>query len=77
MTVRTRLAMALAAATIATLPLGSIYAFSVLVTPLEQLLGASRTGLASVFAISAVFFTVGANLGRACSAVCMHPSYWF
>ena len=55
--------MALAAATIATLPLGSIYAFSVLVTPLEQLLGASRTGLASVFGISAVFFTVDANLG--------------
>ena len=44
------------------LPLGSIYAFSVLLAPLEQLLGASRSELASVFGISAVFFTVGANL---------------
>jgi MFS transporter, OFA family, oxalate/formate antiporter len=54
---------ALAAATILSLPLGSIYAFSVLVAPLEQLLHASRTELASVFGISAVFFTTGANLG--------------
>ena len=44
------------------LPLGSIYAFSVLVAPLEQLLQASRSELASVFGISAVFFTIGANL---------------
>lgn len=44
------------------LPLGSIYAFSVLIAPLEQALGASRSELASVFGISAVFFTVGANL---------------
>lgn len=44
------------------LPLGSIYAFSVLLAPLEQVLHASRSELASVFGISAVFFTVGANL---------------
>jgi OFA family oxalate/formate antiporter-like MFS transporter len=44
------------------LPLGSIYAFSVLLAPLEQLLQASRSELASVFGISAVFFTIGANL---------------
>jgi MFS transporter, OFA family, oxalate/formate antiporter len=61
--VRSRPGAALAAATIMSLPLGSIYAFSVLVAPLEQLLGASRSSLASVFGISAVFFTVGANLG--------------
>jgi len=54
---------ALAAATILSLPLGSIYAFSVLLAPLEQLLHASRADLASVFGISAVFFTIGANLG--------------
>ena len=54
---------ALAAATIVSLPLGSIYAFSVLVAPLEQLLQASRSDLAAVFGISAVFFTVGTNLG--------------
>src|SRR5262245_25162158 len=53
---------ALGAATIMSLPLGSIYAFSVLVAPLEQLLQANRSELASVFGISAVFFTIGANL---------------
>lgn len=60
--VRARPGAALAAATIVSLPLGSIYAFSVLLEPLEQLLQASRSELASVFGISAVFFTVGANL---------------
>jgi MFS transporter, OFA family, oxalate/formate antiporter len=44
------------------LPLGSVYAFSVLLAPLEQVLHARRSELASVFGISAVFFTVGANL---------------
>jgi OFA family oxalate/formate antiporter-like MFS transporter len=44
------------------LPLGSIYAFSVLLAPLEQLLHANRSELASVFGISAVFFTVGSNI---------------
>ena len=59
---RARPGAALAAATIMGLPLGSIYAFSVLVAPLEQLLQATRSELASVFGISAVFFTIGANL---------------
>lgn len=53
---------ALGAATIMTLPLGSIYAFSVLIPPLEQLFQASRSDLASVFSISAVFITVGTNV---------------
>jgi MFS transporter, OFA family, oxalate/formate antiporter len=53
---------AIAAATIICLPLGSIYAFSVLLVPLEQLLQASRSELALVFGISTVFFTLGANL---------------
>ena len=60
--VRARPSAALVAATIMSLPLGSIYAFSVLLAPLEQLLHASRSELASVFGISAVFFTIGANL---------------
>lgn len=60
--VRQRPGAAIAAATIIGLPLGSIYAFSVLLIPLEQLLQASRSELASVFGISTVFFTVGANL---------------
>jgi MFS transporter, OFA family, oxalate/formate antiporter len=61
--VRARPGLALAAATIMGLPLGSIYAFSVLIAPLEEVLGAKRSELATVFGISAVFFTVGANLG--------------
>ena len=60
--VRARPGAVLAAATIMSLPLGSLYAFSVLLVPLEQLLQASRSELASVFGISAVFFTIGANL---------------
>ena len=59
---RPRPAAALAAATLTSLPLGSIYAYSVLLVPLEQLLGVSRSELASVFGISIVFFTLGANL---------------
>jgi MFS transporter, OFA family, oxalate/formate antiporter len=53
---------ALAAATVLSLPLGSIYAFSVFLAPLEELLGASRSDLASVFGISVIFFTIGLNL---------------
>jgi OFA family oxalate/formate antiporter-like MFS transporter len=60
--VRARPGATIAAATIMSLPLGSIYAFSVLLAPLEQLLRASRSELAAVFGISAVFFTIGANL---------------
>ena len=59
---RARPGAALAAATAMSLPLGSLYAFSVLLAPLEQLLQASRSELASVFGVSAVFFTIGANL---------------
>ena len=59
---RARPASALAAATVMSLPLGSVYAFSVLLAPLEHVLHASRSELASVFGISAVFFAVGANL---------------
>ena len=60
--VRAHPTAALAAANIMSLPLGSIYAYSVLLAPLEQLLQARRSELASVFGISAVFFTIGANL---------------
>lgn len=53
---------AIAGATILSLPLGSIYAFSVLIGPLERLLGASRSDLASVFGVSVIFFTIGSNV---------------
>ena len=60
--VQARPGASLVAASILSLPLGSIYAFSVLLAPLEQLLHASRADLTSVFGASAVFFTIGANL---------------
>ena len=44
-------------------PLGSIYAFSVFLKPLEELLGASRSELATVFGIAAVCYTIGMNAG--------------
>ncbi len=49
----------IAAATALSLPLGSIYAFSVFIVPLETLLSANRSELASVFGISVVSFTLG------------------
>jgi OFA family oxalate/formate antiporter-like MFS transporter len=57
-----RTGIMLAAATVLSLPLGAIYAFSVFIAPLEAVLNASRTDLASVFGISVIAFTVGLNL---------------
>lgn len=54
---------AVVAAAFAVLPIGSIYAFSVLLQPLELMLGASRAALTAVFALSTVFFTIGLGLG--------------
>ncbi|MEZ5854476.1 MAG: hypothetical protein R3D67_06870 [Hyphomicrobiaceae bacterium] len=59
---RVRPRAALAGATILGLPLGSIYAYSVFLSPLEQLLNANRSELASVFGISVIFFTLGMNV---------------
>jgi OFA family oxalate/formate antiporter-like MFS transporter len=61
-TARQRPGAALAGATVLALPLGSIYAFSVFLAPLEQLLGATRSELASVFGVSVIFFTIGMNV---------------
>jgi len=44
------------------LPLGSLYAFSVFLKPLESLLGLSRAELALVFALASAGFAGGANL---------------
>jgi len=44
------------------LPLGSLYAFSVFLKPLESLLGLSRAELALVFALASAGFGGGANL---------------
>jgi MFS transporter, OFA family, oxalate/formate antiporter len=50
---------AIAAATALNLPLGSIYAFSVFLKPIEAELGLSRSDMSLVFAIASVGFTVG------------------
>ena len=53
---------AVAAATALNAPLGSLYAFSVFLKPLEALLGLSRADLALVFAVAAAGFGAGMNL---------------
>jgi OFA family oxalate/formate antiporter-like MFS transporter len=54
-----RLWAALVAATLLNLPLGSVYAFSVLLRPLEQDLGIPRSALSLVFGVATAGFTVG------------------
>lgn len=54
-----RLWAALLAATLLNLPLGSVYSFSVLLRPLEQDLGVSRSALSLVFGVATAGFTVG------------------
>jgi OFA family oxalate/formate antiporter-like MFS transporter len=54
-----RLWAALLAATLMNLPLGSVYAFSVLLRPIEQELGVARSALSLVFGLATVGFTVG------------------
>jgi OFA family oxalate/formate antiporter-like MFS transporter len=51
-----------AAATALNAPLGSLYAFSVFLAPLERLLGLSRADLAFVFALASAGFGVGMNV---------------
>jgi MFS transporter, OFA family, oxalate/formate antiporter len=53
---------AVAAATVLNAPLGSLYAFSVFLKPLESLLGLSRADLALVFAVASAGFGAGMNL---------------
>ena len=53
---------AIAAATGLYLPLGSLYAFSVFLKPLEALLGLTRADLAVVFAVASAGFVAGMNL---------------
>ena len=53
---------AIAAATALNAPLGSLYAFSVFLKPLESLLALSRADLALVFAVASAGFGVGMNL---------------
>ena len=56
---------AAAAATAFNAPIGSLYAFTVLVHPLDTLLGLSRADLAFVFALVAAGFGAGMNVAPA------------
>ena len=53
---------AITAATVLNLPLGSIYAFSVFLKPIEAELGITRSALSLVFGLASIGFTIGMNL---------------
>lgn len=62
MTPGQRSAAALLAATVANLPFGTLYAFSVLLKPMEEQLGATRAEMSFVFGLATVTLTVGMNV---------------
>ncbi len=64
---------AVAAATALNAPLGSLYAFSVFLKPLESLLGLSRADLALVFALASAGFGAGMNLAPTAYSVASAP----
>jgi OFA family oxalate/formate antiporter-like MFS transporter len=57
-----RSAASLLAATIINLPFGTLYAFSVLLKPVEALIGATRGEMSLVFGLTTVTLTAGMNL---------------
>ena len=57
-----RSAASLVAATIVNLPFGTLYAFSVLLKPVEALIGATRGEMSFVFGLTTVTLTAGMNL---------------
>jgi len=63
----------LAAATALNAPFGALYAFSVLLQPLEALLGLSRADLALVFALAAAGFGIGMMLAPALYRIASTP----
>jgi OFA family oxalate/formate antiporter-like MFS transporter len=65
---------AVAAATALNGPLGSLYAFSVFLQPLEALLGVSRTDLALVFGLASVGFSAGMNLAPCIYGLASSPA---
>jgi len=64
---------AVAAATAFNAPIGSLYAFSVFLKPLEALLGLSRADLALVFALASAGFGAGMNLAAKAFDVASPP----
>ena len=69
----TRLWAAIAAVTVLNLPLGSIYAFSVFLKPIEAELGLARSELSLVFGLASVGFTVGMLLAPYAYAIASAP----
>ncbi|HTI55717.1 MAG TPA: MFS transporter [Verrucomicrobiae bacterium] len=63
----------LAAATALNLPVGALYAFSVFLQPLEDLLGLHRADLALVFAVAAASFGAGMILAPALYRIAPTP----
>jgi OFA family oxalate/formate antiporter-like MFS transporter len=59
LTARRRAATALLAATVANLPFGTIYAFSVFLAPMEAMLGIGRADMTFVFSLASVTLTAG------------------
>lgn len=57
-----RLWAALLATTLVNLPMGSLYAFSIFLKPLEHSLGVGRSELAIVFATATISFALGMNI---------------
>jgi MFS transporter, OFA family, oxalate/formate antiporter len=58
-----RVPLALAAVVALNLPLGTVYAFSVFIRPLEAELGLTRAALSVVFGLAILGFTLGMNAG--------------
>jgi len=63
----------LAASTALNAPIGSLYAFSVFLQPLEALLGLTRADLAFVFALAAAAFGVGMMVAPSLYGVASTP----
>jgi MFS transporter, OFA family, oxalate/formate antiporter len=59
---RRRAFAAIAAATALNLPFGTLYAFSVFLKPMEQLLAIGRAQMAFVFALATIVLTIGMNV---------------
>jgi OFA family oxalate/formate antiporter-like MFS transporter len=64
---------AIAAVTIVNLPLGSIYAFSVFLKPIEATLGLPRSALSLVFGLASIGFTAGMLAAPYLYGLCSAP----
>ena len=64
---------AVVAATVLNLPLGSVYAFSVFLKPIEQELGIPRSALSFVFGMATIGFTIGSVMAPLCYRLAPAP----